>query len=306
MPAPLIEIDSHSGFCFGVTTAIEKAEEHLASDCSGRPKDPSETDLRATSGCLYCLGDIVHNDAECRRLAQRGLITVRHDDLPRLDGCRLLLRAHGEPPSTYRICNEHHITLIDATCPVVLHLQRKIRNDYHADPAAQIVIYGKRGHAEVVGLVGQTDGHAIVVEQIDDLEQVDFSRPVHLYSQTTQSVDGFQQLVEATRQRAAAHGMEPHFHSHDTICRQVHGRTARLRQFAEQHDVLLFVCGSKSSNGRALLRLCQEVNPRTHHVEAPSDIQHEWFDGARSIGICGATSTPKWLMEQCREAISKG
>ena len=285
MPAPIVEIDAHSGFCFGVTTAIEKAEEHLS---LGTP--------------LYCLGDIVHNDAECQRLAGRGLLTVSHDDLPRLGGCRLLLRAHGEPPSTYALCQRHHITLIDATCPVVLTLQRKIRTDYQAAPGTQIVIYGKRGHAEVVGLVGQTDGHAIVVEQIDDLDQVDFSQPVHLYSQTTQSVDGFRRLVEAAQARAGAHGMESQFQSHDTICRQVHGRTARLRQFAERHDVLLFVCGSKSSNGRALLRLCQEVNPRTHHVEAPEDIHAEWFAGASSIGICGATSTPKWLMEQCRQA----
>ena len=305
MPAPIIEIDAHSGFCFGVTTAIEKAEEHLSSYCSGPPNDPSETDSRAASGCLYCLGDIVHNDAECARLARLGLITVSHADLPRLGGCRLLLRAHGEPPSTYQLCQQYHISLIDATCPVVLNLQRKIRTDYQAAPETQIVIYGKRGHAEVVGLVGQTDGHAIVVEQIDDLDSVDFSQPVHLYSQTTQSVDGFRQLVEAAHERAAALGMESQFQSHDTICRQVHGRTAHLCEFALRHDALLFVSGRKSSNGQALLRICRQVNPQTYHVEAPADIQPRWFATARSIGICGATSTPKWLMEQCREAIAR-
>lgn len=282
MSEPTIEIDSDSGFCFGVTTAINKAEEELR-----------------RGGQLFCLGDIVHNDQECQRLQLLGLNTVSHSDLHTLAGQRLLLRAHGEPPSTYRLCQDHGIQLIDATCPVVLNLQRKIRNEYLSEPTRQIVIYGKRGHAEVIGLVGQTDGQAIVVEQEEDLKLVDFTKPVSLYSQTTKSVSGFRELVEAALQRARmVGGPEPrHF---DTICRQVHGRTARLRAFAMKHDALLFVSGRKSSNGQALLKICREVNPHTYHVEAPEEIRLEWFAGAKSIGICGATSTPKWLMEQCK------
>lgn len=277
-----VEIDQHSGFCFGVTTAISKAEEELA---AGK--------------ILFCLGDIVHNGRECDRLRKLGLQTVSHADLDHLHDAKVLLRAHGEPPQTYDIASRNNLQVIDATCPVVLNLQRRIRAEYTAHPDTQIVIYGKSGHAEVVGLVGQTDGHAIVIENLDDARRkLDFARPITLYSQTTQSLDGFRQIVDLITQKST-----PHFTYHDTICRQVANRIPNIRDFARRHDVILFVAGRKSSNGRVLLAECRRVNPRTHLVETPADIDTRWFDGAQSVGICGATSTPKWLMEQCREAI---
>lgn len=284
-----IDIDPASGFCFGVTTAIRKAEEELAKQTP-----------------LHCLGDIVHNDQECARLNRLGLITVCHQDIPRLNGQRLLLRAHGEPPDTYRRAHENGLQLIDATCPVVLALQKKIRQEFTCAPqGVQIVIYGKRGHAEVVGLQGQTNGTAIVVEREEDLQQVDFSRPVSLYSQTTQSPEGFQRIARAAKEVARAHGMEHTFHQHDTICRQVGGRVNLLRQFAANHHVVIFVSGRKSSNGQALLKQCLDVNRRTYLVENPDEVQAQWFAHARSVGVCGATSTPRWLMQQTAECIAR-
>ncbi|MBO4564164.1 MAG: 4-hydroxy-3-methylbut-2-enyl diphosphate reductase [Bacteroidaceae bacterium] len=284
----LIEIDNGSGFCNGVTTAIRKAEEELS----------------ASDTPLYCLGDIVHNSREVERLKALGLISVDKNSLNKLHDTKLLLRAHGEPPSTYRQAERQNLQIIDATCPVVLHIQKRIKADYDADPEhkKQIVIYGKTGHAEVIGLVGQTEGKAIVIENLEDARKLDFSRNIQLYSQTTKSLEGFREIVGYIRDHMQE-GAE--FNYFDTICRQVANRMPRIREFAEQHDVILFVCGKKSSNGKVLFSECLNVNPRSHMIEDASEIDNAWFEGAELIGICGATSTPKWLMEQCRDAILK-
>ena len=276
-----IEIDDKSGFCFGVVTAIRKAEEELSA-----------------SGTLYCLGDIVHNSDEVERLQRAGMTTITHSDLRRLSNDKVLLRAHGEPPETYAIARERGIKIIDATCPVVLRLQRNIHETYHNTPAKQrpqIVIYGKRGHAEVNGLVGQTDGNAIVVEDISEIASIDFSRDVALYSQTTMPLEGFRAISDAIRAR-----LQPsaNLHTSDTICRQVANRVEHLRTFASAHDVVLFVAGKKSSNGKVLYNHCLDVNPRTHLVSNEDEIDPTWLENAELIGICGATSTPSWLMER--------
>lgn len=283
---PSIEIDADSGFCFGVVTAINKAEEELAKG----------------EGTLYCLGDIVHNSDEVSRLARKGLRIINHDDLSALTGARVLLRAHGEPPSTYETARERGIELIDATCPVVLRLQRRIKecHDRPLPDRPQIVIYGKLGHAEVNGLVGQTDGEAIVVEGLDDLERIDFTRPVALYSQTTKPISGLRE-ISAEIERRMAPGVS--FESYDTICRQVANRVEKLQRFARGHDAVIFVSGKKSSNGKVLYANCREVNPRTYMVSNPDEIDPAWLAGVETIGVCGATSTPRWLMEQVKERI---
>lgn len=279
-----IEIDERSGFCFGVVTAIRKAETELAA-----------------KGNLYCLGDIVHNSNEVERLESIGLKTITHDDLRRLKGVTVLLRAHGEPPSTYTIAERNGIEIIDATCPVVLALQKRIKEAYNSSDA-QIVIYGQTGHAEVNGLVGQTDGTAIVVEGEGDLDKIDFTRPIALYSQTTKSVEGFNDLAAEISRRLAP-GVK--LSTYDTICRQVAGRVEHLRGFAAAHEVIIFVAGAKSSNGRILYNHCREVNESTHIVADCSELDASWFDGAASIGICGATSTPRRLMEQVRDTVAE-
>lgn len=283
----IIEIDNGSGFCFGVTTAISRAEAQLA---EGRQ--------------LYCLGDIVHNETECSRLRDLGLITICHDDLQQLHNARVLLRAHGEPPQTYIKARANNVEIIDATCPVVLALQRRIRQQYAETPDAQIVIFGKKGHAEVLGLVGQTDGHAIVIEHYDELpaSSIDFHRDIYLYSQTTKSLSEYQRIIAYFAEHIHPDCI---FRSFDTICRQVANRMDNIRQFAMRHDLLIFVAGRKSSNGKVLYAECLRVNANTHHVENATEIQREWLSGVRSVGICGATSTPKWLMEQCREQIER-
>ena len=272
-----IEIDEGSGFCFGVTTAIKKAEEELAKGTR-----------------LYCLGDIVH---------KQGLITINHEDMRSLHGVKVLLRAHGEPPETYALAKKNDIEIIDATCPVVLALQRRIKLQYDLNPKAQIVIFGKRGHAEVLGLVGQTESHAIVVEKVEDVKRLDFSRDIYLYSQTTKSLDGFHQIIDyiqAHMQQGAT------FKSFDTICRQVANRMPNIAAFASKHDLVLFVSGRKSSNGKVLFKECHSVNPRSYQIEKPEEIEMEWFsDDVHTVGICGATSTPKWLMEQCKARIER-
>ena len=278
-----IEIDNSSGFCFGVTTAIKKAEEELA---SGKT--------------LYCLGDIVHNSMECERLKRLGLITINHDDMRKLQGVKVLLRAHGEPPSTYEIARQNNIEIIDATCPVVLQLQRRIKQQYDSFPNAQIVIFGKPGHAEVLGLVGQTESKAIVIANFEEVKKLDFSRDIYLYSQTTKSLDEFHRIIEYIQQHISPHAA---FRSFDTICRQVANRMPNISTFATRHDLVLFVCGRKSSNGKVLYNECKSVNPNSHLIEKPEDIMKEWLEGVNTVGICGATSTPKWLMEQCRDAI---
>lgn len=283
---PQIEIDPDSGFCFGVVTAINKAEAELAS---------------TSHGSLFCLGDIVHNSDEVERLRAKGLHTITHADLARMHGTKVLLRAHGEPPETYRTARENNIEIVDATCPVVLKLQQRIKEAYNQPERPQIVIYGKIGHAEVNGLVGQTEGNAIVVEHEDDLDKIDFHRPIALYSQTTKSVEGFRTIAEQIRRR-----IDPActFTSYDTICRSVSKRVDRLREFAASHDVIIFVAGTKSSNGKILFNHCREVNPRSFMIANESVLRHEWLHGAESIGICGATSTPRWLMERVSEKIS--
>ena len=278
-----IEIDNGSGFCFGVTTAIKKAEEELA---AGKT--------------LYCLGDIVHNGMECERLKQLGLVTINHEEMKQLHGVKVLLRAHGEPPSTYEMARENDIEIIDATCPVVLQLQRRIKKQYDACPEAQIVIFGKPGHAEVLGLVGQTESKAIVIANVEEVKRLDFTRDIYLYSQTTKSLDEFHRIIEYIQEHISP---EATFKSFDTICRQVANRMPNISTFAARHDLVLFVCGRKSSNGKVLFNECKSVNPNSHLIEGPEEIKKEWLDGVRTMGICGATSTPKWLMEQCRDAI---
>ena len=286
-----IEIDNGSGFCFGVTTAIKKAEEELAKGTT-----------------LYCLGDIVHNGMECERLKNLGLITINHEEMARLNGVKVLLRAHGEPPETYEMARRNNIEIIDATCPVVLRLQRRIKEQFLAPRSAQqthspqIVIFGKRGHAEVLGLVGQTQGEAIVIEKFDDVALLDFSRDIYLYSQTTKSLDEFHRIIEYIQQHILPTAT---FRSFDTICRQVANRMPNISAFAQRHDLILFVCGRKSSNGKVLFNECLRLNPNSHLIEGPEEIDPAWLSGIETVGICGATSTPKWLMEQCRDAIEK-
>lgn len=280
-----VEIDKDSGFCFGVVTAITKAEEELEK-----------------SGTLFCLGDIVHNSDEVQRLAQKGLTVITHSDLKNLHNVKVLLRAHGEPPSTYDTARKNGVEIIDATCPVVLRLQQRIKKSFSADETErpQIVIYGKKGHAEVNGLVGQTCGEAIVVESIDELDKIDFTRPIALYSQTTKSLDGFRQVIERIKERMTP-GVK--FESFDTICRQVANRVDKIRRFASSHNVVLFVAGKKSSNGKVLYANCLEENPRTYLISNASEIDPAWLSGAETVGICGATSTPRWLMEEVRDRI---
>ncbi len=280
-----IEIDSGSGFCFGVTTAISKAEEELAA-----------------GNALYCLGDIVHNGMECERLRHMGLVTINHDDLERLHDVKVLLRAHGEPPETYALARRNNIEIIDATCPVVLQLQRRIKKQFDSNPEGQIVIFGKNGHAEVLGLVGQTQSKAIVIEKFDDVKRLDFSRDIYLYSQTTKSLDEFHRIIDYIQSHISATAT---FRSFDTICRQVANRMPNVSSFATRHDMILFVCGRKSSNGKVLFNECLRVNPNSHLIEGPDEIDPSWLDGISTVGICGATSTPKWLMEQCRDALAR-
>lgn len=278
-----IEIDSSSGFCFGVTTAIQKAEEELAK-----------------GNTLYCLGDIVHNGKEVERLHARGLITINHEQLKQLHDVKVLLRAHGEPPETYETARRNNIEIIDATCPVVLQLQRRIKKQYDANPEAQIVIFGKNGHAEVLGLVGQTHSKAIVMEKLEDVRLLDFGRDIYLYSQTTKNLDEFRRIIDYIQSYISP---DATFRSFDTICRQVANRMPNIASFAARHDIIIFVSGRKSSNGKVLFNTCKSVNPNSYMIEGPGEIDSSWIEGVTSVGICGATSTPKWLMEQCRDSI---
>jgi len=281
----IVEIDTHSGFCLGVVKAIKKAENFLGGE---------ET--------LYSLGDIVHNNREVERLESKGMKTVKLEELKNMRNVNVLFRAHGEPPSTYEMAKSQGIRLIDATCPVVLGLQAKIRKLYERckDTDTQIVIFGKNGHAEVVGLLGQTQNKAIVVENISDVRLLDFSKPIVLVSQTTKSLDEFQSLITLLKA-----SMKPgvSFEYHDTICRQVANRLPLIRNFASQHDCILFVSGAKSSNGKALFEACQNENPRTFFITGPDDVQILMFGESDRIGICGATSTPVWLMENVKKQV---
>ena len=280
----IVSIDNNSGFCFGVTSAIQKAEEELA------------------KGQLFCLGDIVHNGQEVKRLEQLGLETIDYDDLRTLHNIRVLLRAHGEPPSTYHIARNNGIEVIDATCPVVKKLQERIHKTYMEHRDAQIVIYGKAGHAEVIGLQGQTNNTAIIIESEKDLDKIDFNRDIYLFSQTTKSVEGFQALIEAIKSRKG-NGV---FEYNDTICRSVANRVEKLKAFAEEQDIVLFVGGRKSSNAKVLFEHCREANPNTYFIERPEDLSTFDFQLSTStkVGICGATSTPQWLMQQIAATLT--
>jgi 4-hydroxy-3-methylbut-2-en-1-yl diphosphate reductase len=282
-----IEIDTGSGFCFGVVNAIKKSEEELNDNRS-----------------LYSLGDIVHNGSEVERLNKKGLQTIDHAQLAAMKDSRVLFRAHGEPPSTYQLAQQNHIQVIDATCPVVLKLQQRIKKAYESHPKEvwQIVIYGKIGHAEVIGLMGQTDNSAIVIEGIDDLHKVDLNRNICLFAQTTKPVSGFNALVETIEQRKGANVI---FEYYDTICRQVANRIPNIRTFAVRHDIVFFVSGQKSSNGKALFDECKAVNPNSYLISKPEDIEPSLIRNVSSIGICGATSTPVWLMEQVAEKLKE-
>lgn len=277
-----IEIDENSGFCFGVVNAIRKAEEELK------------------KGRLYSIGDIVHNSLEVERLKSLGLVTIDHEKFSALSHCRVLFRAHGEPPSSYEIARKNHIDIIDASCPVVLNLQKKIRSAFETvkKHGGQIVIYGKRGHAEVNGLVAQTNGEAVIVEHEEDVDLIDFSRPVVLFSQTTKSLEGFKRIVDKVREKT-----RNTLEVNDTICRKVANRIPQLRIFAAKHDVILFVSGEKSSNGKQLFTVCRKVNPRTYFIQGVADLKEEMFRQTESIGISGATSTPHWVMQDVLEKL---
>lgn len=279
-----VEIDKKSGYCFGVTRAIKKAEEELK---KGTP--------------LYCLGYIVHNTLEVERLTKLGLITIDMEQFKQLKNARVLLRAHGEPPSTYEIAKQNNIELIDASCPVVLTLQNRIKKkDKETDHSTQTVIYGKKGHAEVVGLVGQTNDRAIVIEDIDELDKLDYTKDIHLFSQTTKPLDGFREIsteIESRMQGSAQ------FKSYDTICRQVSNRVPNLQEFAKKHDIVFFVAGKKSSNGKVLFEVCKKNNPNSYFISNPKEVDISLVKENMSIGICGATSTPKWQMEEVEKII---
>lgn len=281
-----ITIDKNSGYCFGVEFAIQMAEDEMAD-----------------SGHLYCLGDIVHNDMEVKRLYEKGLRIISHEDLRNLRDCKVLIRAHGEPPETYQIALQNNIELIDASCPVVLKLQNRVKYAYDKmkKVKGQIVIYGKEGHAEVIGLAGQTGDEAVIIMKDEDLDKLDYSRPVTLFSQTTKSTKGFYHMKAEIERRIALNNGElrqEDFDANDSICRQVSNREPQMQKFSSEQDVVLFVAGKKSSNGRALYEVCLANNPRSYFIENESDINLEWFREDDEVGICGATSTPMWLMER--------
>ena len=286
-----VTIDKNSGYCFGVEFAIQMAEDEMVD-----------------GNTLYCLGDIVHNDMEVQRLHKKGLRIINREDLATLNDCKVLIRAHGEPPETYQMALANNIELVDASCPVVLKLQNRVKNafDHTEDIDGQIVIYGQPGHAEVIGLTGQTRGKAIIVMHDEDLNKIDFTRPVTLFSQTTKSTKGFYRIKAMIEERltdAGRHLNTVAFQANDSICRQVSNREPQLQRFAREQDVIVFVSSKKSSNGKALYSVCQAENPRSYFIANEEELQAEWFEGAKKVGVCGATSTPMWLMEQVAKGI---
>lgn len=292
-----ITIDKNSGYCFGVEYAIQMAEDYLKED---QP--------------LYCLGDIVHNSMEVKRLGDLGLQVITHQELETMHNCRVLIRAHGEPPSTYELALKNNIELIDASCPVVLKLQNRVKHAYDKinKVGGQIVIYGQNGHAEVTGITGQTNNEAIIVSNEADLAKIDFTKPVELFSQTTKSTKGFYHIAELIEEKVKenfcdnnANSTVASFEANDSICRQVSNREPQLRKFAAEHDVIIFVSGKKSSNGKALYAVCKEVNTHSFFIESEAELDESWFSGFNTVGICGATSTPNWLMEQVSNAIAE-
>ncbi|MCL2414705.1 MAG: 4-hydroxy-3-methylbut-2-enyl diphosphate reductase [Bacteroidales bacterium] len=281
----IVEIEQHSGFCFGVVSAIQRAEKELENDKA-----------------LYCLGDIVHNSAEVERLAKCGLHVISHEKFAKLSNCKVLIRAHGEPPETYAIAEKQNITLIDATCPIVLKLQQRIREGYQdmQKIGGQVVIFGKPGHAEVAGLEGQTKHNAIIIDNDSDLENIDFSKPIRLYSQTTKSKEGYEKLQKNIQEKLPK---SADFIAFDTVCKQVVNRAKELYDFCKKYQLILFVCGKNSSNGQYLFNLCKQANPNTQFISDASELKPEWLESIDSVGICGATSTPMWLMEQVSENV---
>jgi 4-hydroxy-3-methylbut-2-enyl diphosphate reductase len=282
-----VEIDRRSGFCFGVIKAIKSAEAELED-----------------TGSLYCLGDIVHNGEEVKRLEKMGLRSISKEEFFSLKDCKVLIRAHGEPPETYKYAEENNIELIDATCPVVLTLQEKVKSSYASklNLNGQIVIFGKKGHAEIIGLNGQTNHKAIIVESVEDIEKIDISRPVSLYSQTTKKIEDFNEIAKLVQSR-----MQPGVpvEIKDTICRQVSNRVPNLRQFASKYDLVLFVAGKKSSNGQYLYSICKEENQHSYFISSIGEINKTWFENVTSVGICGATSTPNWLMGKVADWVKE-
>ena len=286
-----VTIDKYSGFCFGVVYAIEMAENILEKE-----------------DILYCLGDIVHNNKEVERLTGMGLKIINNDDLKKLSDCKVLIRAHGEPPSTYNIALENNIQLLDASCPVVLKLQHQIKEGYEDIKKidGQIIIFGKEGHAEVTGLLGQTKNDAIIVTTVDDLDKVDFSKSIYIYSQTTKSPKAYKEISDIISERVKlTDGKNVKYIVHDTLCRQVSGREPQLKLFSKENDVIVFVSGQKSSNGKMLYQSCKEENSNSYFISDINEINNKWFSSASTVGICGATSTPRWLMEQVQNAIEK-
>ncbi len=288
-----IHIDPNSGFCFGVVYAIQMAEDELDK-----------------TGSLYCLGDIVHNGEEVERLKAKGLKIINHEDLKSLKDCKVLIRAHGEPPSTYRTAIQNNIELIDASCPVVLKLQHRVKSSYEdiGEKGGQIVIYGQPGHAEVNGLIGQTNNQAIIVFTEEDLDKIDYSLPIHFFSQTTKSTLGFEKMERMIQERILQFKgslEEGDFISNDTLCRQVSNREPQLRKFSSANDVIVFVSGKKSSNGKALFSVCRESNQNAHFISHPDEIHADWFEHASNVGIAGATSTPLWLMRKVSDRIQE-
>jgi 4-hydroxy-3-methylbut-2-en-1-yl diphosphate reductase len=286
-----VTIDKNSGYCFGVEFAIQMAEDELDE-----------------SGSLYCLGDIVHNAMEVSRLQQKGLKVISKDDLPQLHDCKVLIRAHGEPPETYQLALKNNIELIDASCPVVLKLQNRVKNSYDdvKKMDGQVVVYGQKGHAEVIGISGQTHNEAIVVTTEEDLALVDFSKPISFYSQTTKSTAGFYKMKALIEERIKEKGninLLETFDANDSICRQVSNREPQLEKFSQENDVIVFVSGKKSSNGKALYGVCKNINERSYFIENETEIDHSWFMENDKIGICGATSTPQWLMDKVKNYI---
>jgi len=286
-----VTIDQYSGFCFGVVYAIQMAEEILEKEDT-----------------LYCLGDIVHNNKEVERLNNLGLEIIDYKQLTKLTDCKVLIRAHGEPPETYQLALKNNIQLLDASCPVVLKLQHQIKEGYEeiTNIDGQVIIFGKEGHAEVTGLLGQTNGDAIIVTNENDLEQVDFSKPIYIYSQTTKSPLAFQNIINLIKEQLAFFGGDNpvKFIVHDTLCRQVSGREPQLKQFAKENDVIIFVSGQKSSNGKMLFQSCKDENPNSYFISDIDELNKSWFLKANTVGICGATSTPRWLMEDVSKAMS--
>jgi 4-hydroxy-3-methylbut-2-enyl diphosphate reductase len=286
-----VTIDKYSGFCFGVVYAIQMAEEVLKQE-----------------GSLYCLGDIVHNNKEVERLNSLGLKIINHADLENLSDCKVLIRAHGEPPSTYKLAMKNNIQLLDASCPVVLKLQHQIKEGHEElkDISGQVIIFGKEGHAEVTGLVGQTNGEAIIITTVDDLEKIDFSKSISIYSQTTKSPQAFKEItLEIEKRVKLSSNSEVKYIVNDTLCRQVSGREPQLKQFSIENDVIVFVSGKKSSNGKMLYKSCKSENPNSYFISDVDELDSDWFKHSKTVGICGATSTPRWLMENVQKQIEK-